>query len=138
MKYRLDFVTNSSSSSYILATPYTWNEFLDEKLESVVNEDMLSSIDILKRILDDKKGYITKDTALVLLENYLKPRQDYIKNWESILAEFEDLDDGYYFYELGDFSGNEPNVCWAIESMLDKNEVFNDHDDVKFYYMSNH
>ena len=138
MKIRRDFVTNSSSSSYILAVESTWDEFVGKKLKDCVNEDLLSSLDVLIRILDSKKGYLTKGGAVAILDRYFECRKDYIKNWEAIVKKFENLSDSYYFYDLGEFSDDDASVCWAIESMLERNEVFKDCDGVEIYYMSNH
>lgn len=148
MKIRNDFVTNSSSSSYVIATPYKWNEFVEKELPKIIYE-RYKEYEFNKLLeLFENRAEIDRDNAKELLINHFSSIfWEYDKNYNEARQEatekskifinkkFDKLNNDYHFYELGSFE----DCGGLLEQRLDQNEVFKeDTHETKVFYLNHH
>ena len=150
MRYRRDYVTNSSSSSYIIYSVKDREEFIDRYLDRIVKDrysieseskftDFLSKEQLrfvnrnLKELLNDELKRITKRRAFIIYYNYKKKEDK-----DKLMEIFDNLEDNN-FYLTREYE----DKYSEIEQELDFNEVFDydklaDNSEVKIFYMNHH
>ena len=150
MRYRRDYVTNSSSSSYIIYSVKDREEFIDRYLDRIVKDrysieseskftDFLSKEQLrfvnrkLKELLNDELKRISKRRAFIIYYNYKKKEDK-----DKLMEIFDNLEDNN-FYLTREYE----DKYSEIEQELDFNEVFDydklaDNSEVKIFYMNHH
>ena len=78
MKYRTDFVTNSSSSSYIIAIK---NDITEEKLRSLITKEFVIDQLYLDENNNEAEKYIDKVVKFVVNKKYGYNKPIMLDNW---------------------------------------------------------
>lgn len=155
MKIRQDYITNSSSSNYIIALSDNkdFNKFLQEDIENLIKKETMSDYDIdkLKSLLSyDVRQIKSKYRTFIILYHFLTDGHSF-KNWkdreqvkEKIRTEIYSLPDDTKFYLTTDYEDDRSgNIFPNIEGRLDENTIFDydklkNRDDIKVFYINGH
>lgn len=139
MKIRLDYITNSSSSSYIICTKKSIEDFLEEILPKIVKSCYNNEFDlkIIKGLLiTDNKEIKSKRRAFIIFYHSLLEREKVKEEISEIFSNFSENMRFYLTDEISDKNGQ-------IAEDLDWNRIF-DYDkikeisDLKIFYMNHH
>ena len=143
MKLRLDYVTNSSSSSYIICTRNDIQDFLEEDLKLVINnyyDDW--QINCLKDLIftDIKEIKSKKRAFIIYLYSAFYDRKERENCKEELSEYFKGFSDNMRFYRTQEYKDN---FYPSLEQELDSNEVFDydkikDISDLEILYMNHH
>ena len=138
MKIRIDYITNSSSSSYLICTEKSIGEFLKSILPEIVKDYYNNELDLnlIRSFLIDSKEIKSKRRAFIIYYHSFLERE---KGKDKILGIFSNFSENIRFYlseEISDKNGQ-------IGEELDWNRVF-DYDkikeisDLEIFYMNHH
>lgn len=139
MKIRLDYITNSSSSSYIICTKKSIEDFLEEILPKIVKSCYNNEFDlkIIKSLLiTDNKEIKSKRRAFIIFSHSFLEREKVKEEISEIFSNFSEDMRFYLTDEISDKNGQ-------IAEDLDWNRIF-DYDkikkisDLKIFYMNHH
>ena len=155
MKIRKDFVTNSSSSSYIVITKSNWEDFLSLDLPVIVYEYIKEyELESLITLLEENSCELdSREKVIANLVDFFHYRfmpkdesmpfnERYSQSYEMALQHFrEDLmayDDSYHYFELGPFEDKRG----LLEREVESNDIFNydviQTKNIKIYYLNDH
>lgn len=113
MKVRADFVTNSSSSSYIISAKLTDNEDVTILLENILNSIShytVSNKEELDRFIIDEYSYGSIDTVEKIIED-----DSYVEEKYNKLLEAINNNESLHFYNIDYEDDAFGKILYAIE-----------------------